>query len=299
MTLLQISPGSKHNSDEIMWCTQSPILASQGPSHTLSYDNQQILGHEHTSEGSFSIDSDPSTDLPPSERPPKRLAATKARHTLAEAYAPLIVPFDDVSVSSSDNLEPVTEVPENTALPSDSSAIINSAIHTDRTQGIDIDSLLSGRTFSDEESSDDDFVGSSISSGRGQPKKRRRDASSVELGAKLRRKKVPRLGKDDMRLIAGTDRRKIRVAKRTTKNIAPLGGLVKAEAENLMAWIGAKMDWEEAATWVHSQRDKKDVWAVVGQGQPCVSTGQNTEAEKLRTHWQDVLSKTIPELYIA
>lgn len=281
-----------NNSEEATWCPESPTAASQAPDIDLGSDSQQIPGHEYSVIPKATACN---IDIPASGRPPKRLAATRAHRTLAEAYAPLIVPFDDRYTSSSDDAARSTKL---SALPSDSLATISPAASTCWSVGIDIDSLLPGHDTSDDDSSDDAFIGDSTAAGGGRSNKRARNIGSTEAGKRLRKKKFPRLAKDDMRLVAGIDGRKPRLAKRATKKIALLEGLKKADARCLMAWIGAKMDWHEAAAWVHSQRDKKDGPAMVGGAQACFSIEEANGAEVLRAHWGDVLSKAIPEMYI-
>jgi len=293
MTLLSGLPGLEYNSEEATWWPKSPTTTSQAPEIDIGSDSQIVPRNEYSL---FPQVTASTTDDSASGRPPKRLAATRARRTLAEAYAPLIIPFDGHSTSSSDDaIEPIAIG----ILPSGPSATIEPAASTRWSAGVDIDSLLPDRhNSSDDDSSDDEFIGGSISAGRGRSNKRGRNLGSTEAGKRLRKKKFPRLAKDDMRLVAGIDGRKPRLAKRATRKIALLEGLKKVDARCLMAWIGATMDWDEAAAWVHSQRDKKDVPAVVDGAQACFPSGQANGAEVLKAHWGDVLSKAIPEMYI-
>jgi len=287
--LLQGSPSLVSNSEEATWCPKSPTTACQAPDIDIGSDSPQIPGNEYShSPKAIAC----TTDIPASRRPPKRLAATMARRTLAEAYAPLIVPFDDNSASPSDDAARSMNL---CALRSGSPATINS---TARTQEIDIDSLLPVHDTTDDGSSGDEFVGGSAGAGRSRRNKRARKAGSSEASKRLQKRKFPRLAKDDMRLVAGTDGRNPRVAKRATRKIVLLEGLKKADARCLIAWIGAKLDWDEAATWLCSQRDKKDVPVVVEDAQACSPIGQAYGAEVLKAHWGDVLSKAIPEMYI-
>ncbi len=293
MTLLSGSPGLEYNSEEATWWPKSPTTASQAPEINLGSDSQIVPRNEYSL---FPQVTASTTDNSASERPPKRLAATRARRTLAEAYAPLIIPFDGHSTSSSDDAARSRKM---SALPSGSPATIEPAADTRSFVGIDIDSLLPVHNTSDDDSSGDEFIGGSTGAARGHSNKRARNIGSTEVGKRMRKKKFPRLAKDDMRLVAGIDGRKPRLAtKKTTKKIALLEGLQKSDARCLMAWIGATMDWDEAAAWVHSQRDKKDVPAVVEGAQACFPSGQANGAEVLKAHWGDVLSKAIPEMYI-
>jgi hypothetical protein len=292
MTLLSGSPGLEYNSEEPTWWPKSPTTASQAPDIDIGSDSQIVPRNEYSL---FPQVTASTTDNSASGRPPKRLAATRARRTLAEAYAPLIIPFDGRSTSSSDDAARSTKL---SALPSGSPATIEPAADTRSFVGIDIGSLLPIHNTSDDDSLDDEFVGDSTAAGRGRLNKRARNIGSTDAAKRLRKKKFPRLAKDDMRLVAGTDGRKRRIEKRATKKIAMLEGLKKADAGCLMAWIGAKMDWDEAAAWLHSQRDKKDRPAMVDEAQACFSIGEVNGAEVLKAHWVDVLSKAIPEMYI-
>lgn len=293
MTLLQRLPSLEYNNEEITWCQKSPTTASQALDVDLSSDSQQIPANEPQP---FPKATACTTHIPASGRPPKRLAATRARRTLAEAYAPLIIPFGGKSTSSSDD---AAESLDLGALPSGSLASIESATSTRWSVGIDIDSLLPGHNTSDDDSADDEFVGGSTAAAKGRSNKRAHNIGTLETGKKLRMRKFPRLVKDDIRLVAGTDGRKPRLAaKRATKKIALLEGLRKADARCLMAWIGAKVDWDEAAAWLHSQRDKKNVPAVVEGAKACLPNGQANGTKVLKAHWADVLSKAIPEMYI-
>jgi len=292
MTLLSGSPGLEYNSEEATWWPKSPTTASQALDIDLGSDSQIVPRNEYSL---FPQVTASTTDNSASGRPPKRLAATRARRTLAEAYAPLIIPFDGHSTSSSDDAARSTKL---SALPSGSPATIEPAADTRSFVGIDIDSFLPIHNTSDDDSLDDEFVGDSTAAGRGRLNKRVRNIGSTDAAKRLRKKKFPRLAKDDMRLVAGTDGRKRRIEKRATKKIAMLEGLKKADARCLIAWIGAKMEWDEAAAWLHSQRDKKDGPAVVEGAQACFPTGEANGAEVLQAHWEDVLSKAIPEMYI-
>lgn len=293
MTLLQRSSSLEYNSEEITWCPKSSTTAFQALDIDVGSDSQQIPANEHQP---FPKATACTTHTSASGRPPKRLAATRARRTLAEAYAPLIIPFGGNSTSSTDDAVGSLDLG---ALPSGSLASIESATSTRRSGGIEIDSLLPGHNTSDDDSSDEEFVGGSTVAARGRSNKAARNTSTLETRKKLRKRKFPRLVKDDMRLATGTDGRKPRqAAKKATKKIALLEGLKKADAGFLMAWIGAKVDWDEAAAWLHSQRDKKDVPAVVEGTQARLPNGQPNGAEVLKAHWADVLSKAIPEMYI-
>lgn len=268
------------------------MAASQALAIDSGSDSQPIAAHDHPP---FPKATPYFTEVSASGRPPKRLAATRARRTLAEAYAPLIIPFDGNSTSSSDDATGSIDLG---ALPSDPLASIESVASTRCPVGVDIDSLLPGTNTSDDDASDDEFVGHSTGAARGRSNKRARIIGDWATGKKLRKQRFPRLAKDDMRLVTGTDGRKPRPAKRVTNKFALLEGLGKADTRSLMIWIGAKMDWDEAAAWLHSQRDKKNVPAMVEGAQACFPSGQANGAEALKAHWENVLSKAIPEMYI-
>ena len=253
-------------------------------------------------------DTTPSTSL---LTRPKRHAAVKALHSLSAAYQPLIIHAAQSERSSSvASAEGDASNPEQRREGTSSLLVI--------------DDMLPPPCGSE---GDSDAYGSTMPRKRRQTRtgeKRKRGRADAEGGSvRLPRckKRVEKLDRDDLRLIAraaqgllgGEETRSI-VKKR--KRVVLLDALKKAEAERLVRFVEDSLDWGIAAARVSevtvgpsnkgstAEAEVQTTSLEVADCNPHSALSdilkcENTmTAERLRSHWKNVLGSRIVSMYL-
>lgn len=252
---------------------------------------------------------------PPHVARPKRHAAVKALHTLSVAYQPLII-----HAAHSERRSSVVSVDGDVGSPYNGTA--------GASDWLVIDDMLPP---ADESEGDSDAYEATT------PRKRRQMRTGERAkgsgvgadGGSVRRpkekKKVERLDRDDLRLIAraaqglmGAEERKKSV-KRKGKKEEMLDALKRVEAERLVKFVEDTVDWSIAASRLSEGRLRpKEPEGTADQAQLHttslgllqdhrdshrailhVADRENVlTAERLKEHWRNVLSSRIVSMYL-
>ncbi len=252
---------------------------------------------------------------PPHVARPKRHAAVKALHTLSVAYQPLII-----HAAHSERRSSVVSVDGDVGNPHNGIAGASALLV--------IDDMLPP---ADESEGDSDAYEVTTPRKRRQMRTGERTKGSVagaDGGSERRpreKKRVERLDRDDLRLIAraaqglmGAEERK-RSVKRKGKKGEMLTALKRVEAERFVKFVEEAVDWSIAASRLSEVRLRpKEPEATAEQAELHttnlgllqnhrnprqailhVADHENVlTAERLREHWRNVLSSRIVSMYL-
>ncbi|MCJ1228630.1 hypothetical protein MMC12_005291 [Toensbergia leucococca] len=235
-------------------------------------------------------------------RLPQRQAATKALNSFSAAYAPLIIPNDTDERDVLSNMDGVLA-----------------------TNDIVIDDMISDNNGERSDGESDAFIDESSLRGiRDKVNTKRKRPRKTTKGSV--RKKAQRLDRDDLKLVARAAMDGAAGANQS-KN-GSFKALTREEAGRLMIFVEENIDWNVAAVRIYGQADEHQKSAAEDAGhQDChqnstaihsenrldtvssrnlggsktarVSGGAVKDAEGLRRHWAETLSKRILKMYLS